>query len=545
MFAKDIEEKRFYLNDLFYAYIHDFGKLFDFFSYDYKKIVSYEKRIEVVKRSYDDSHRSCIAEALRSLNEEAGCDKKTLANIECLYDKGSFTVIAGQQPGLFTGPIYTIYKLMSTIRLAGYLSKRLKKDIIPVFWNASDDSVSSHSCMVEFLDKNSKLQEMSLDVKLPVDLRISDTSLDLSSLYEGTKQFTDLMGRTEFSKDIHELLKGKIEKDVQKISLNSFFNQVLHRIFEGSGLVIIDPSDKRLKKLSIGLISEDIDKKGIIEKSIKTRGDQLEEAGFHRQLEVKKDRLDIFYSINGIRKKVSTREDYISIAGKKYSRDDFMDLVSRHYEKVSLNVILRPLFQDKFLPNIATICGPGEISYFAQLKDVYEAFDIGQPVFYPRFSATLIEKKVVKSFKRQSIGVEEILDKKENAIKRLVLSGEEIDINKKMSELKKGLMLKLEEFEGEIKIDHGKDKSPFFRIKKNMQKEIDVLEKKLISVLKQKNSMIISDIEKIYENIFPGGSLQERRINIFYFINRYGKDLVSDLLNEVKAFDFYHKFLEV
>ena len=212
---------------------------------------------------------------------------------------------------------------------------------------------------------------------------------------------------------------------------------------------------------------------------------------------------------------------------------------------ISLNVILRPLFQDKLLPVLCSICGPGESSYFAQLKPVYNIYGLKMPVIYPRFSSTIVEKKIKKLIVKLKITNIELGSSKEEIIRQAVSKRLKIDPGKLVPDLESDIQVKLEKLENVFLDLEMSISSSFDRIKKNIKKEIKVLNKKLYSELKRQDEFTVEGINKIYMNIFPNNNLQEREINIISYLNRYGFGFIDDLYSTLKPMDFIHKILEI
>jgi len=191
----------------------------------------------------------------------------------------------------------------------------------------------------------------------------------------------------------------------------------------------------------------------------------------------------------------------------------------------------------------ATVCGPGEVSYFAQLTEVYKYMGIELPVIYPRYSATIIESRIEKILKKTNIA-DIILSQGRNDAIRSVLG--EVDAEKTgrlLEDLQEGINKKIEDVESKIKIYGIDPENAFDRIKRNVDKELKILSKKIYSKLKKQNQHIIDDIDKAYLNIFPDGNLQERMINIFYYLNKYGIDMISSLYYSFEPLDQGHRFL--
>jgi len=195
------------------------------------------------------------------------------------------------------------------------------------------------------------------------------------------------------------------------------------------------------------------------------------------------------------------------------------------------------------LPVICTVCGPGEVSYFAQLKEVYDLRKEKSAVIYPRFSATVIENKVSKSLKRAGIVYGDLQSVKTEITGRYLKKFLNFDIEKLLKDFENDIFLKINGLKNLIEESGLESGTAFNRIRDNIGREISVLNKKLISELKEKNSRFVEDIDRIYLNIFPDSQLQERTVNIFNYINKYGFCFIKHLFNLSEDMSNFHRFI--
>ncbi len=550
--SKEINTEKFYYNHLFRDYIFNFENVGEYYQYDYRNIDSYRKRVLDLKTDYDKENRSKIYNILKDYNKNIGCSQKTIENIEKLKSKKSAVIIGGQQPGFLTGPIFIIFKILTILKVSSYFEKELKIPIIPCFWNASDDNSFNQIDNLNVIDKeitNIKLDLPDFDPKT----RYSDIYLADSRFKEAIEKLESILYFTSFKTEVMDFYKNILASALKncsnpkgEINVSSFFSVIITRMFSGYGLVIIDPADVELKKLSCNLLEFDISKHCQISHLINSTGKKLNSCGYHSQLSSTPGTLDFFYCVDGIREKIySDSDNLFEISDKRYNKKEFWDLLIEKPAAISLNVILRPLLQDKLLPVLCSICGPGESSYYAQLKPVYNLYGLKMPVIYPRFSATVVEKKIKRLIVKLKITDIELESSKEEIIRQAVSKRLKIDMGKLVLNLESDIQIKLEKLEKSFSDLEMNISSSFDRIKRNIKKEIKVLNKKLYSELKRQNKFTVEGINKIYMNIFPDNNLQEREINIISYLNRYGFDFIDDLYSAVTPLDFRHKFLEI
>ena len=553
----DIKNEKFYYNKLYYDYIFNFEKLKDFFSYDYRAADSYVARINYVKNSYNNKFRKIVAESLLEYNSSINCGYKTVENINLLKKEDTLVVIAGQQPAKFTGAIFAIYKILTVLNTADYLKNKFKLNVIPLFWNASDDNDLPEIKSIKISD--SQLEKISIDVPEYLSgFSYSKIILPIDEFENVSRKMLDNLNDSDFKKHIAIFLEEIIEnlKKGNKrsgISISKFYSLVLAKLFKNSGLVIIDPEIPEIKKLATTLIDFDINNINKINSLIDFNGRELVFEGYHEQLKLMKGNMDFFLNTENGRERIKSRTENSFIFEKSFKtkkneldKNSLKDIIFKNISNVGLNVILRPLFQDYILPNIATVCGPGEISYYAQLKDVYALFGSELPILYPRMSATLIENKVKKAVSKININYEDLESNQDILAGKILKKMLGFDFTKYLNNLESDMESVLQKYLDEIKrYDIEAVDAAFGRINQNLKKEIEILGKKVINEYKRKNGLIVESISKIYNNILPGGKLQEREINIFEFINKYGFEIIDDIGSDFKVFEFLHKFIEI
>ncbi len=550
--SKEIRTEKFYYNDLFMDYIFDFKKISNFYRYDYRDIESYKKRVFDLEADYDEKNRVKICSILENYNKNIGCGKKTLENIDKLKSKKSVVVIGGQQPGFMTGPLFIIFKIMTILKLSNFLQKELEMPVIPCFWNASDDDSADQVDNLNII--NGEISNIKLDLSgFDRRTRYSDINLTEDRFKDVIEKLADILYPTGFKPWIIDFLKNSLSdimkncsNDGSRINIATFFSGLVTRMFSEQGLVLIDPANTDLKKLTKDLLKFDVSNHEKINLLINSTGKKLNGSGYHSQLNSIGEILDFFYCKDGVRKRIyPDNKDSFKIGSKIYNKKEFWDLIENSPAGINLNVVLRPLLQDSILPVLSSICGPGEISYFAQIKPVYDLYGLKMPIIYPRFSATIIEKKINKLLKKLKITDEMLLSDEEEIIKQIIRKKLDIDLEESMLDLEKDISERLTESE-KVFLDIEMNISDSFdRIKRNLKKEIKVLSKKLYSGLKKQDEFVFGSIKKVYANIFPGGNLQEREINIFSYLNKYGFEFLADIGSAVRPLDFSHKFLEI
>ncbi|MCL4415378.1 MAG: bacillithiol biosynthesis cysteine-adding enzyme BshC [Actinobacteria bacterium] len=545
---KEITSEKFYYNSLFRDYIFNFNNLQDRFQFDYRKLESYKENANRIKNCYDGTFRNEVAAILKKYNERLNCSSKTLENIESLKEKDSVVVIGGQQPGFLGGPAFIIYKILTILKLSSFLREKLNIKVVPCFWNASDDSNFDNINNLYFLGQELKKIDLNLiDLPNKTDsnsrqTRFYDIYFSPLAVKNKISEFFSLLSDTEFKPKIFNLLQDCLDVALSNfnqkngLSISSFFSVIISRIFYDYGLAVIDPGVPEFKKLSAKILKFDVINHIKINKAIKENGELLVRRGYHSQLNGSSNinSLNFFQSTSGSRAKIMETD-----------KNKLIDIIDNEILSLNLNVVLRPLFQDWILPVICTVCGPGEVSYFAQLKEIYDMAEIEMPVIYPRFSATIIENKISSVMEKIRISQEDFELGKEALKKKILLADKAKEIDELLINFQNDIILKLESLKKTITIKDVNTDSLFDRVEKNFRKELKMLYKKIYSDIKKRNSFISDAVDRLYLNLFPDNKLQERIVNIFNYINKYDFAFLNNLYNEIIPMSFSHKFIKI
>ena len=519
-----------------------FSKLFlDYISGDdiLRKFYSYEPSLMAFQQVLDDcSKENTDRQLLVSvLNEQytgiKNCElQKT--NIDLLLDKNTFTVCTGHQLCLFTGPLYFIYKIISTINLAKKLKINFPKyNFVPIYWLAGEDHDFKEIQSINLFGK--KLSWNNNDAKGAVSKLNTDS---LSFVIDELKQ---IIGESENARELIQLF---VEAYLKHKNLADATRYLVHWLFADYGLVIFDGNDARLKKEFSELISDDIlnnTNYQLVNQTIS----ELEKIGFKGQ--VKPREINCFYMIDNLRERIELSHNSSSDGHKKdifkvlnstitFTRDELLDELKNHPERFSPNVVLRPLYQQKILPNLAYIGGPGEIAYWLEYKTMFDFHKINFPILIPRNFALLTDEKSNQQIQKLGFTVIELFKKTEELIKEFVNRNASSELSLKEQEEK------LKKVFSEISAKaNAVDITLRGSVEAELQRTINALknmESKLLRSEKQKLETSLSQIKKIKEKYFPEGSLQERYENMIPYYLKYGKSLIADLKEQFDPLEF-------
>lgn len=511
------------ISKLFTDYLYSFDKVRELYAFDYRSESGFESCIEEKKRNYIKEAlftRDEVADVLRDQNINFDVSSKTFENIELLRKENTFAVLTGQQVGMLSGNCYTILKALCAVKLSDELGSMFPSyNFVPVFWMEDEDHDFLEINHINIFNRTNELKKISYFEKgeqkdkytKPVSIIKSD---------EFINDFIDSLANelqpTDFTSNIISIVrKHYIEGSLLKDSFAGFMNSIL----KNQGLIFCDPSDRKIKNFFSYIFSKEIASyPTACEEVVKTSADIENEY----ELQIKPRALNMFYIHNDQRYVVEPKEDeLLGLRNLKirFHRDELIERLKSEPEKFSSNVVLRPILQDYVLPTVAYIGGPSEVSYFAQLKGVYKHFNVTMPVIFPRVSVTFIESKVKNFFERYSVSFTDMINLSDVA-KKILSDIDNTDIEKIFTTYRDEFRsLNFEFIEKLEPIDRNLTQNFKNRAEK-FDDTFDQMQAKFINSMMKQNESVTNKLNNIRNNLFPGDKLQERTINILYFLNK-------------------------
>lgn len=476
--------------------------------------------------------RTVLAEVLHSQNASWGAGEATRRNIETLRDPDSVAVVTGQQVGLFTGPLYTIYKTITTLKLADDLAELTGQPVVPVFWVEGEDHDFDEIAGTQVLRHNEL-----------VDLRYSghaeaDAPADGNLGAVGRLPLTDQIGRvleqldaalpdSDFKAAVMEPVRAAYAAGTP---LEDAFARLLTSLFDGSGLVLVNPDDRRLKALARPLFRREITDPETSSARVQQAGRRLAEAGYHVQVRTRATNL--FLLDDAGRHPIDLRGDgrfELRTDGRTFSEADLLDRLADDPEAFSPNVVLRPLMQDRILPTAAYVAGPSEVSYFAQYRGVYEWAEMDMPMIHPRASVSLVESKVEKVLDKFDLSICRFGDPLDALFQEIVVREMEVDVDEIFQEAMQPIHESINDLKPDVEaVDRTLIKSAE-ATRASLIEAMNALKHKVVKAEKRQKDEVRAQLEKAHANLRPGGALQERTVNVLYFLNKYSRELLDDL----------------
>ncbi len=495
-----------------------FSKLFlDYTQGKLKEFYSYEPTLQGIKNfseknKYENLNRTVLVDELNKQNAGIKISEATQKNIQSLTDKSTYTITTGHQLCLATGPLYFIYKILSVINLCEELSKSSDKKFIPVYWMASEDHDFEEINHINLFNKKFTWTTAQKG-------RVGEFSLENIEFF--INEVKDVLGENVNAGAILSLLKNAYSQknlaDATRVLVNELFGKY--------GLVILDGNSKALKQEFIPEIKKDIFT-GFAFKQVSVAIEKLKQQGYDAQVSPRE--INSFYADKNL------RERFVEEGGKykvlntdlAFSKEELENKIETETEKFSPNVVLRPLYQQKILPNAVYIGGPGEIAYWLQYKTMFEEAGIPLPVIMPRNFVLYIEKGLQQRIDKLNLSVGDFFGEKEKLIKDFALKQQPFDL----AEQKEALNKTFAAIKANLgKVDKTLEAASDAELQKNL-KSLEALEQKAVRSIKQKNEQALNQIEVIHARLFPNNIPQERVENFlrYYLTN-------PDFIEEVRS----------
>jgi bacillithiol biosynthesis cysteine-adding enzyme BshC len=355
---------------------------------------------ELKDRSYD---RVRLADAMSNLADEVDASPEARDSLRLFRDRDALVVFSGQQTGLFTGPMYAIYKALTVERWADQLSKSLGVPVVPCFWLSADDHDFDE---VEWVSgpRGSDLVTMRFrPVPAPSGDPVGRVFIT-ESMAAIIKEYAESLPDTEFKSDVFEALQSTYRTGIR---YTAAFGKLWYRMFPKSRLLMISPCHRGFKQVARPLLEQALRDDEELYRLYADTSSKLEGLGYHSQVHKTPQQTFLLYQQF---KRHSIHQDgsggYVWEGAEPVARESLLARVAEHPEYFSPNVLLRPIIQNGVFPTLGVVLGPSETAYYAQIGPLHDHLKVPRPTILPRTSVTLIEKSVAKRLDRHKIELE-------------------------------------------------------------------------------------------------------------------------------------------
>jgi len=498
---------------LFLEYLNKNKSLKEFYSL-FPTLENFPKQIK--NKKYDTTLRSTLCDVLESQYVSIKKSPSVEKNLQLLKKENTYTITTGHQLNICTGPLYFIYKIITVLNATRLLNEKYSEyNFVPVYWMASEDHDFEEISYVNIFGKR----------------------------YTWETHQTGAVGRMD-PKSLENLMMeipGEFEifKRAYKSNntLSGAVRYYVNELFSEDGLIVLDADDHRLKKSFNHVIKDELSNQ-VSARYVNEQSQKLESLGFKALISPRD--INLFFLDNTLRERIVFKDEKFNVLNTKlsFTEDEIITLTEKEPEKFSPNVIMRPLYQEYILPNLAYVGGPAEVAYWLQLKTLFDHFGIQFPILLPRNFVLFVNHVAHRKIVKTGASIMDVFVPETSLQNRLVgrIGDNELDLNKE-----KGLISEffknLEDKAGSIDPTLGKVVEA--ESKKSLN-GLDKIEQKLLKAKKRQHEDLIRQISAWKEMLFPGGTQQERTQN---FLNFYLNDneFLDKLKDGLSPFDLkYH-----
>jgi bacillithiol biosynthesis cysteine-adding enzyme BshC len=492
---------------------------------------------------YDPARRESVRAILARQNKSWDASPQTLANIE-RFRRGAAAVVTGQQVGLFGGPMFSIYKALSAVKLAEQ-ARLAGVDAVPVFWLATYDHDLAEVNHVAMPGSDGLLRTLTTSSHSIPDAPVSEVRLG-EEILAVVEEAAALLGDSEVTQLLRESYRpGE--------SLGTAFARFYTHLFAAWGVIVLDASDPELHRIAVPIYRAAVERASEIADALLARGEALEAAGYHQQVKVTASSVLLFTLQNGartpIQRRVSGDTSEFVIVGKgapeKLTPEEMLDRIADAPEHFSPNVLLRPVVQDYLLPTLVYAGGAAEAAYFAQAGAVYEKILGRVTPIVPRFSATLVEPKVQRWLRQYEISVLDTFQGSDALRHTLAARTLPADLQAAFARANKSVDDSFSSLhEALARLDPTLVEASQTGAAK-IQYQLDRLRERAMAAELRRSEVVGRHAAALSSVLYPEGALQERGVAGVYYLARHGNELLKSIYETMRTDCLDHQILEL
>ena len=482
---------------------------------------NFEKQLKEKQSHFSENHRNVLVATLKRQYKSIETSSKTSQNIDALLQSNTFTITTGHQLNLFSGPLYFLYKIISTINLTEELkSKYPNQNFVPIYWMATEDHDFEE---INYFTFRGKKMRWNVESKGPVGRHSTE------GLEEVFHVFEKEIGNSNNAQCIKTLFQSAY---LQHENLADATRYLANALFGAYGLVVIDADDAPLKKAFAPFVKDEL----LRQTSHKQVTYTIEKIKPY-DIQVNPRDINLFFIEDKLRERIVLENGKYKVNNTSlvFSEIEILALLEQHPEKFSPNVLLRPLYQEVILPNLCYIGGGGELAYWLELKSFFDAVAVPFPILLLRNSALLATQKQTEKADKLGLTWQDLFAKQAHLVneKTALLSEFPMDLSIQKDHLRN-------QFHYLHTLANQTDKSFVGAVKAQEAKQIkglEHLEKRLLKAQKRKYKQELERIINLQNELFPNQGLQERQSNFSEFYIENGDALIKKMLVELEPLE--------
>lgn len=489
--------------------------------------------------------RSLLCDALTEINERIGSTRETTGNIDLLRQPETVAIVTGQQAGLFTGPLYTIYKALSAIKMAQNLTASGTK-AVPVFWAATEDHDFAEVSESFFVGASGDIVRCAYSPDAYIENQPVG-SVEIDGGIEATiDEIFAQMPRTEFSADVRSVLSASWQNGA---TFGDAFLATLARLLGKYGVIFIDPMNAQIKRLCAPICAEAVKHADAITENVRVRSAELENTGFHAQVVVEENYFPFFWQADdGRRTALRKLRDGIYRAkdGKReFDLSELERIASDEPQRLISGVMLRPVVQDFLLPTACYFGGAAEIAYFAQNSEVYRVLNRPVTPIFHRQSFTIVEAKHRRLLDKFDLQFSGLFAGLEEIRLRLAETTIALDTARLFAEVEERINTELNRLDQNLSQIDSTVAANLVKRRRKIVYHIAALRKKAMLAQIRNDETLNRQLDSLFNSLLPKGALQERSVNVFTYLNKFGPGFIDWLYDAIDLEDKGHRIIDL
>jgi bacillithiol biosynthesis cysteine-adding enzyme BshC len=515
-----LEYRKLSYRPLFLEYVQRYATLSELFAGDPFENQSWSR---LARKLSGAAHpRAAVSRDLTELNRHLGADAAALSSLEALAS-GALAVVTGQQVGILGGPLYTLYKALSAVRLARSASALLGSPVVPIFWMDTDDHDFEEIAEAHLLDAEGGL----VSVRYEPEHRESRVPVGQLKLEPAIERVIEAASRALPPSEFQDELRASLEAYAPGRTLAEAFGSFLLRLTRGTGLVIVDPSRPALKRLAIDLFRREIETRRESQETVRAATGKLLSAGYHAQVTPVDSQLNLSHA-KPARHPISVEGELLRLGPDEAprTREDVERLLESEPECFSPNVLLRPLYQDTLLPTLAYVAGPSELAYFAQLRGLYAHFGVTMPLIVPRSSFTIVERRDARFLEKYGVDLTRLNTNDESLLNEILRRHSPPRLEEDLSRARNCIQDITTALERDLAEVDSTLVPTVASTRGKLLHHLKELETKALRAVKRKNETVRSQFLSTRTALFPGFDMQERKLSPVVYLSKHGSHFV-------------------
>ncbi|WNS43818.1 bacillithiol biosynthesis cysteine-adding enzyme BshC [Paenibacillus sp. MMS20-IR301] len=486
--------------------------------------------------------RSAVVSCLRSYNSQHNPHEAVVRSLDLLEQPETLVVTGGQQSGLFTGPLFVVYKAITTIKAAREAAEQLGRQVVPLFWIAGEDHDWDEVNHTYVLNRAGEISRIKLDKSEGPRSSVSTVKVDAESWLEVIQQLDGLLQDSDFKPQIMEFVNAAAQN---ADNVTAAFAKLMGALFGSSGLILLDSADPALRRLEAPMFAAMIERNDELEAAYLEGAERITSSGYALQADVTPGNANLFYIHEGARLLLHKADGRFADrkAAVSFSREELLELLDSHPERFSNNVLTRPLMQDYVLPVLATVLGQGEMAYWAIPHLAFRVMGGQMPLIIPRMSFTIIEGTLHKHMDKYGLAFTDVRLGLEAKRKEWLTAQDEMKLEEKFEEAKAAFSAMY----GPLIEQLGGIQAGLLKLgnsnKDKIIDQISFLQGKALDAMEKQNEAALRQWERIELSLMPLGKLQERVYNIMYYLNRYGPRWLEELMDIPADYSGTHRII--